>query len=82
MIKRLPCPAVLAALLLSACGTSPAPVADPVQLELALATIKQQESGTAARLQQKVAGADRVASTVTRVNPGHLDPNVAVALLR
>ena len=83
MSKRLSVSAAIAAsVLLCACGVSQPPTADPVQLELALAAIKRQENGQSARLHQKVAGADRVAGTVTRVNPGRLDPDVAAALLR
>ena len=84
MNMRLPVMAAAAAavLPLCACAQSPAPTPDPRQLERALAAIERQERAPAARLQHKVAGADRVASTLTKVAPENLDADVAAALLR
>ena len=70
------------AFLASGCGQAPDPIPDPAELELALATVEAHEDGDAARLQAKVAAADRISSTVLRVAPERISPNVAAALLR
>ena len=71
------------ALLAGACAQSPPPSADPVELELALAEIESRSrSTTAGKLQGKIAGADRISSTLAKVSPEKLDPNAAAALLR
>ena len=70
------------ALLAGACAQSPPPSADPVELELALAAIESQNQGSAARFQDKIRGADRISSTLSRVAAERLDPNAAAALLQ
>lgn len=70
------------ALLAGACAQSPPPSADPVELELALAAIESQNQGRAARLQEKIRGADRISSTLSRVAAEKLDPQAAAALLQ
>ena len=70
------------ALLAGACAQSPPPVADPVELDLALAAIQSSSNATAAKFHDKIAGADRISSTLTKVAPEKLDPNAAAALLR
>ena len=65
-----------------ACAKGPPPSPDPVQLERALSAMKARDEGRSARLQEKVAAADRISSTVLRAAPDRLDPDVAIALLR
>ena len=67
-------------LLTSACSEAPTPIADPVQLELALASIRKEDAST--RFQEKIAGADRISSTLMKVEPSRLDPKMASVLLR
>ena len=69
-------------ILAAGCAQAPDPTPDAAELELALAAVQAGADGEAARLQAKVAGADRVSSTVLRVAPERISPNMAAALLR
>jgi hypothetical protein len=74
--------ALALSLLACACAESPPPRPDPVELELALAAVEREASAPEARFQKKIAGADRLSSTLTKVAPEKLNPHVAEALLR
>jgi len=81
MIRRLPLPLALL-LATGACGKAPEPTADPNQLAIVLAQLEARDSPRELRFQRKIAGADRVSGTLSRVEPERLDPNIAVVLLR
>ena len=69
-------------LLACACAERPVPVADPTELALALAEIENQDDSKAARFQAKIAGADRIAGTLAKVETEKLDPKIASVFLR
>ena len=73
--------AAAAALLAAGCGQTPPPAVDPVQLERVLAALQQQERG-AARFQERLAGADRLSTTLSKIDPSRLNPEAAAALLQ
>ena len=82
-MKKIFClPAVACVLLAAGCSESPAPTADPVELELALASLAKQDGGPAARFQEKIAPADKDSSTLMKVEPSKLDPKMVSVFLR
>ena len=74
--------AAILSLLACACTDRPDPIADPAELALALAAIESQTGDKAAKLQAKIAGADRIAGTLSKVEPEKLDPKIAAVFLR
>ena len=71
-----------AAFLSSAAASGPKPAPDRAQLERALAAAELRDQRAESPLQKRVEAADRISSTMIRVAPDKLDPNVAAALLR
>lgn len=72
------------ALLAAGCGKAPEPLPrpDPADLERLLASLEAQ-SGTAGRpgLPDQVTEADRVSSTVARLSPEKVDPNLVATFI-
>jgi hypothetical protein len=81
-MKMLSLAATAASLLATGCGQAPPPAADPAQLARALAALQEQESDAAARFQERLAGADRLSTTLSKIDPARLNPEAAAALLQ
>jgi hypothetical protein len=75
--------AALAALVAGVSDPAP-PAPDPAKVERALASLDEQEAAEPegpAKFEEKLQKADRIAGTLSRVQPEKIDPNVAVALV-
>jgi hypothetical protein len=74
-------PAALCCLCLcAACAKAPEPKADPAEVARLMARIEASPS-LPAPIEAKVEKADRIAGTVTRIEPKKIDPNVVAAFL-
>jgi hypothetical protein len=75
-------PAIVIACLAAACSGREEQTADPAELKQLLASLERRsDTGLSPAAETRLRKADRLAGTISRVEPKRIDPNLAVALI-
>jgi hypothetical protein len=84
MVRALPISCLLLAGLCAACADRDPPAADPVRVELLLASLDAEQQAAphgAGKIEEKIEKADRIAGSLMKVQADRIDPNMVVALV-